>query len=385
MKITIVQGAFLPVPTLLGGAVEKMWFILGQEFVRQGHEVVHISRKFKSLPNSEEIAGVRHLRVPGYSTPKRLTVLKALDLLYTLTVLPKLPQADILISNTFWLPMIPLARGKGALVVDVQRMPKGQMRFYRKAARLRANSTPVERAILANDPQAVGRTALIPNPLPFSFGEAIAVEPKQNVFLYAGRIHPEKGIELLLQAFSRVNAPGWKLRLAGPFETAQGGGGRAWWDALARQYAADSRIEWLGPLFGAGKLEKAYAEAAVFVYPSLAEQGETFGLAPLEAMAFGSVPVVSDLECFRDFIRPGSNGWTFNHRTNAVEELHAVLQRAVDAGELLAQLSQSAMAVRESHSVEKVAAMFLNDFSALIQGRVTSASTNRSSSNSSDE
>jgi hypothetical protein len=26
MKITIIQGAFLPVPPLLGGGVEKMWF-----------------------------------------------------------------------------------------------------------------------------------------------------------------------------------------------------------------------------------------------------------------------------------------------------------------------------------------------------------------------
>jgi hypothetical protein len=46
MRITIVQGAFLPVPPLLGGAVEKMWFGLAPEFVRHGHEVVYISRRF---------------------------------------------------------------------------------------------------------------------------------------------------------------------------------------------------------------------------------------------------------------------------------------------------------------------------------------------------
>jgi glycosyltransferase involved in cell wall biosynthesis len=46
----------------------------------------------------------------------------------------------------------------------------------------------------------------------------------------------------------------------------------------------------------------------MFVYPCLAEQGETFGLAPLEAVACGAVPIVSDLSCFGDFITPGVNG-----------------------------------------------------------------------------
>jgi hypothetical protein len=37
MRITIVQGAFLPVPPVLGGAVEKIWFALGKEFASRGH------------------------------------------------------------------------------------------------------------------------------------------------------------------------------------------------------------------------------------------------------------------------------------------------------------------------------------------------------------
>jgi hypothetical protein len=69
MRITIVLGAFFPIPPLLGGAVEKVWFALGQEFVRQGHEVVQISRRHRDLPKSEVIARVRHLRVKGYAQP----------------------------------------------------------------------------------------------------------------------------------------------------------------------------------------------------------------------------------------------------------------------------------------------------------------------------
>ena len=69
MKITLLQGAFLPVPPLRGGAVEKMWFRLGQEFAARGHGVTHVSRGGDGLPEREEIAGVRHVRVRGYDQP----------------------------------------------------------------------------------------------------------------------------------------------------------------------------------------------------------------------------------------------------------------------------------------------------------------------------
>ena len=69
MKITIVMGAFLPVPPIMGGAVEKVWLALGQEFARAGHEVVQISRAVPQLPAAEMIEGVRHIRVPGFDAP----------------------------------------------------------------------------------------------------------------------------------------------------------------------------------------------------------------------------------------------------------------------------------------------------------------------------
>ena len=69
MRITVVQGAFLPVPPLLGGAVEKVWFNLGKEFARRGHEVTHVSRAFKDLPAHEVIDGVSHRRISGFASP----------------------------------------------------------------------------------------------------------------------------------------------------------------------------------------------------------------------------------------------------------------------------------------------------------------------------
>jgi hypothetical protein len=99
MKITIVLGAFFPVPPLMGGAVEKVWFALGQEFARRGHEVVQISRSHSELPAAEEIEGVRHVRVRGHAQPRSILWLKWLDLLYSLRVRRILPSADILVTR----------------------------------------------------------------------------------------------------------------------------------------------------------------------------------------------------------------------------------------------------------------------------------------------
>src|SRR4026207_1604514 len=45
--------------------------------------------------------------------------------------------------------------------------------------------------------------------------------------------------------------------------------------------------------------------------PSLATRGETFGLAPLEAMMHGCAVLVSDLDCFRDFLSPNETAVVF--------------------------------------------------------------------------
>src|SRR4051812_32423187 len=125
MKITIVQGAFFPVPPLLGGAVEKMWYGLAKEFVKQGHEVDYISKSYKGLSNNENDEGINHVRVKGYKTPSSGVILKALDLLYTLRAIGKISKkTDVIVSNTFWLPIFLSKKQKKKCMIDVARMPK---------------------------------------------------------------------------------------------------------------------------------------------------------------------------------------------------------------------------------------------------------------------
>jgi glycosyltransferase involved in cell wall biosynthesis len=369
MRITILQGAFLPVPPLLGGAVEKMWFRLGQQFALLGHEVTHVSRRYGTLPTHESIGGVNHIRLRGYDQPRSLIQLKMLDFLYSVRASLAAPRdSEVVITNTFWAPALLSNNLKRRAYVDIQRMPKGQCRLYGKAGRLRANSRPVAEAIRRELPEAQhGRVSMIPNPLPFDPPRDLDFGAKAPQILYCGRIHPEKGLDLLIPAVQGL-PPGWTVELVGPWETSQGGAGKAYLDQL-KALAQGFPITFHGPEFNMERLSQHYRRASIFVYPSVAEQGETFGLAPLEAMAWGCVPVVSDLACFKDFIRPGENGLIFEHRPpDPVGALGRALSELMQNPQTRERLAVEAVKVNASHAPGRVAEMFLEDFVGMLDG-----------------
>jgi glycosyltransferase involved in cell wall biosynthesis len=369
LDITLVQGAFLPVPALLGGAVEKVWHALGQEFARGGHRVVHVSRAHPSLPARNEENGVEHRRVRGYETPRSLWRLKLLDLAYSLRARRALPPADILVTNTFWLPAIERRRSRGRPYVHVARYPKGQLRLYPRRAVLQTVSEPIRAAILREISDAA-RVRVIPYPLSPVY--LVSRDEPRPIMLYTGRLHPEKGVHLLIDAFARAASGalrGWTLRLIGPWKTSQGGGGDAYRETLAAAAAKlTGRVELLEPIFDERQLVSHYRSAAVFVYPSQAEFGETFGLSVLEAMAAGCAPVVSALGCFGDFVRPGENGLVFDHRAaDPAGELSRSLQQVATSREFRERLRAAAWQTARSYTLPEIAARFIEDFRNILE------------------
>lgn len=368
MNITILQGAFFPVPPVLGGAVEKRWFALGKEFARRGHSVIHISRAFGNMPEEGEIDGVLHKRIQGYATPSSGIYLKWLDLKYSLRAKSVIsPETHALVTNCFWAPLLLSKSLKKRCLVDVARMPKGQMKLYGQVARLRANSNPVAKAI--QEETAVhlhNKVCVIPNPLPFSELPEIDLSAKEPVILYVGRIHPEKGLHLLLKAAKNLKKD-WKIKIIGPSEISSGGGGKNYLKEL-KLLNNSVNIEFIDPVYDLEKLNRFYAQASIFVYPSVAEKGETFGLAPLEAMAWGCVPIISDLSCFKDFIEDGLNGLVFDHRAeNSVELLKMAIEK-LQVDRILRQgLAENAIKVQQSHSVSNIASRFLEEFEQMIK------------------
>jgi glycosyltransferase involved in cell wall biosynthesis len=373
MKIAIVLGAFLPVPPVMGGAVEKVWFALSQEFARRGHDVVLVSRALPELPRSETRASVKHLRVRGFDTPRSLLWLKFLDLIYSIRTMSIL-SADIIVTNTFWLPILLRNSRRGHVYVHVARYPKGQMRFYGKAARLQTPSAAVAQAVAAEAPKLAQKIAVIPYPAPGSTGE---LEPppfagREKTILFVGRVHPEKGVHLLVDAFvnaARTIFADWKLVIVGPTEKKYGGGGDSYLAALKRAAEpAQDGIIFRGPLFDPIALEREFRSARLFVYPSLAEKGESFGLAPLEAMAHRCPVVVSNLDCFHDFIREGETGFIFDHRAaNPADALREKIENAIGDEPLLARIAEAGYRKSGEYSLPKVVDQFLNDFNSVVK------------------
>ncbi|OUL30818.1 glycosyltransferase family 4 protein [Nostoc sp. 106C] len=375
MIINIATGPWLPVPAVQGGAIPRLWQGLAEEFAARGHKVRILCRSYPGQPQTEVINGVEYIRRGGLpqSTNIILDLLK--DFFYGLLTFPTLPPADILVINDFWLPVFAALRPQvGHIVVNAARFPKGQYRLYTGVARFAAVSTAVQEAIVQEYPSAIRKTKVIPNPIDtsiFSPATQPKLEKKEKVILYVGRIHPEKGVHLLLNAFSilsqQINTV--KLRIIGPVKENQGGGGETYLRNL-HFIAEGLNVEFLEPIFDVHKLAEAYREADIFCYPSLAEKGESFGVAPLEAMASGLVPVVSSLNCFNDFIEEGRTGCFFEHSSpEATKKLATALKLAICNPDKIEKMSFQARHKASDFSYEKIASLYISAFEELLNNK----------------
>jgi glycosyltransferase involved in cell wall biosynthesis len=309
MRITIATGPTLPVPALDGGAVHRFWQHMAPEFARVGHEVTVFARADVRQPQTEVIDGVRYVRWGGFAARGGWRDAIA-DWRYARGAAHRLPEGEILVVNDLCLPVFLRARPQlGKVVIAAGRMPKGQFRFYPRVDLVAASSRAVVQALQAQAPQLQARVSVLPYAIAT---EVFAPAPVTAVggVLYAGRIHPEKGLVLLIDAWRLLQArqPEAELTLIGPSRAEHGGGGEPFLASL-KDRAAGLRVRFLAPEYDPARLAEHYRAHAVFCYPSLAERGETFGVAPLEAMACGVLPVCSALACFEEYLEHGRNGW----------------------------------------------------------------------------
>ncbi|HET9690655.1 MAG TPA: glycosyltransferase family 4 protein [Acidimicrobiales bacterium] len=123
-------------------------------------------------------------------------------------------------------------------------------------------------------------------------GPAPAREPGTATVVFIGRHEQRKGLAVLLDALGRLDGR-FRLQVVGEGpETAR----------LRAATAGDRRVEWLGTVADGEKVARLRA-ADVLCAPSLG--GESFGVVLLEALAAGTPVVASDLDGYRNAVRPG--------------------------------------------------------------------------------
>lgn len=106
--------------------------------------------------------------------------------------------------------------------------------------------------------------------------------------LFLSRIHPKKGIDLLIRGFARLAAdhPDLDLVIAGPDQV----GLQRDLEGLASDLSVAGRIHWPGMVTGEAKAG-AFRGATFFALPS---HQENFGIAIAEALAYGTPVLITD-------------------------------------------------------------------------------------------
>ncbi len=123
------------------------------------------------------------------------------------------------------------------------------------------------------------------------------VDRSPNTVLFAGRLHPTKGLLLLLEAWHRLPQDhGLTLRIAGSGEL----------QTLVEEAAsADSSVKYLG-LMTPDEVQAELQAATIAIAPSLVP--ETMGLSALEALRAGTPLVTTGRGALVDLVGPGV--WT---------------------------------------------------------------------------
>jgi len=254
----------------------------------------------------------------------------------------------------------------------------GMWRFYALcehwSARFGTQAVAVSRLTADRVSKVRGETVdVIPNGIPFERIRGLAAVPDANAppLVYAGRLIPEKRINLLLDAAARLAATDTGRRLV----TERGallriiGGGPAE-DELRAQIERENLtaiVDFAGRLPENEDVWRAVAGAAIAVQPS-AREG--FGLFPLEAMAAG-VPVVhcrSPNSAVAELVRDGREGWASSADAG---ELARTLERLLDAPAEVAAASRAALKRAAGYDWRQVAHRVIQTGTELIRREST--------------
>ena len=155
--------------------------------------------------------------------------------------------------------------------------------------------------------------------------------------LFLSRIHPKKGLLLLVDAWEKVRPNGWRMIVAGPDEE---GHKRLVEDAV-RNAGIEEDFIFVGPVEGAAKAD-LFSSADLFILPTMSEN---FGLAVAEALAYG-IPVITTVGAPWKGLVEHSCGWWVTPDSDA-------LAYAIRGATLLPDAERAAMGSRGRDWMER--------------------------------
>ena len=183
---------------------------------------------------------------------------------------------------------------------------------------------------------------VIPDPLAFDVAEVSPLKAKRVIAV--GRYVYQKGFDLLLQAWAKIEKqfPDWELAIYGM-------GDRSPYENLAKQLGVDmNRCHLNG---STQNIRKEYLESSLFVFSS---RFEGFGMVLIEAMACG-LPVVSfDCPCGpKDIVSHDEDGLLVP--SGDIEKLANAMSQLMDSYELRHQMAKNAIGNVRRFQIDEIA------------------------------
>jgi glycosyltransferase involved in cell wall biosynthesis len=173
--------------------------------------------------------------------------------------------------------------------------------------------------------------------------------PEKLCIGYRGRVSPEKGIDILIEAFKRVPGEQLSLRIYGGINEK-----KPYDRQLLSMAKDDRRIHFMGR-YSNQDLPKIMESIDISVVPSRWYENQPYTI--LESFAYGIPVIATDLGGMSEMIDDGGNGLLF--KLNDVKDLAYQLQKFVSDPELLACLRRGIMPVpRVEQEIRRIEASY---------------------------
>ncbi len=181
---------------------------------------------------------------------------------------------------------------------------------------------------------------------------------KKNI-LFLSRVHPKKGIELLLEAVSTLSheLEGYKINIAGEGEENY----IAELKNKAEKLTIDDKIHFLGGVYGDRKWQ-LYREADLFVLPTYSEN---FGIVIAEALASGTPVITTKGTPWQELQTRNCGYWTDINATTITDALRDFLKKNIDEIETFGRNGRKL--IEANYSSQAMATQLLNNYKQIIK------------------
>ncbi|KOX27904.1 MULTISPECIES: glycosyltransferase family 4 protein [unclassified Streptomyces] len=269
------------------------------------------------------------------------------------------PGAVVIVTQVWAMEWVALADTSGLRVIGMSHESFQTCRASSRFHRVKKYYKGVDRMLTLTREDAdlwIGQrfdnVSSMPNPLPFFPEEPSPRTAKRVVSI--GRLHEEKGVDMLLDAWAEVapRHPDWTLRVYGSGEEEE---------TLRQQcesLGVTGSVEWMGRT---SDVAGALRESSLF---ALSSRGEGFPLALMEAMAT-AVPCVAFNVApgVREIITDGENGLVVSPGNTS--EFARRLDELMSDKDLRDDMGERARADIQRYSVDEVMSRWENLFALL--------------------